>query len=80
MAIEFVEPKEAEKVRRVMVKAGIDEEENVEIRAYNEDGLRVECGLLFTITQDGRFSRAYSVNPDLGFYLDERGRIKEEED
>jgi len=46
----------------------------------DEDGIAIMGANLLSIQSSGQFRRIGGVNPDLGFGLDEHGRIKEEED
>ena len=49
---------------------------NVTVIAVDKDGNRVDQGILFCLLPNGTIQRMPSVNPDLGFVLDDKGRIK----
>ena len=50
--------------------------EIVTVIAVDKDGNRVDQGILFCLLPNGTIQRMPSVNPDLGFVLDDKGRIK----
>jgi len=47
----------------------------ISFEAVQESGSPFRCGLLFRLTSDGLYLFT-DVNPDLGFTLDESGRIQ----
>ena len=63
-----------EKITRVKLEddgSGI-----VTVVAVDKDGNRVDQGILFRLLPNGTIQRMPSVNPNLGFVLDDKGRIK----
>ena len=65
---------EEEKITRVKIHdhgGGI-----VTVIAVDKDGNRADQGILFRLLPNGTIQRMPSVNPNLGFVLDDKGRIK----
>ena len=54
--------------------------DEVTIIAVDGDGNRASQGDIITFTPDGRIQRHARVNPNFGFDLDDRGRIKLEDE
>ena len=48
----------------------------INVVVVDKDGNRVDQGILFCLLPYGTIQRMPSVNPDLGFVLDDKGRIK----
>ena len=70
-------PREEEKITRVKLLDygyGI-----VTVIAVDKDGYEVAAGNLFQLLPNGKIQRVRCVNPDLGFMLDDEGRIKFED-
>ena len=68
---------EEEKITRVKLEddgSGI-----VTVVAVDKDGNRVDQGILFRLLPNGTIQRMASVNPNLGFVLDDKGCIKFED-
>ena len=68
---------EEEKITRVKLEdhgSGI-----INIVVVDKDGNEVAKGNLFQLLPNGKIQRLRYVNPDLGFVLDDRGRVKFEE-
>lgn len=53
--------------------------DGVVVHVVDEKGEHIEAGNLIKFRNDGGMERLGGVNDALGFQLDERGRIKEEE-
>jgi len=51
--------------------------DRVRVVAVDEDGEGLLCSCLVTFRPDGTIHRHQAVDPDLGFQLDDEGRIKE---
>ena len=66
-----------EKITRVKLR---DDSGNVTVIAVDKDGNRVDQGILFCLLPYGTIQRMPSVNPNLGFVLDDKGRIKFEDE
>jgi hypothetical protein len=73
MKLEVYEPM-VEKEQVVRIKL-VKEEGRVYLVAVNNYGATLIRGYLLRLT-DGNLLRCSTVNPDLGFDLDEKGRIK----
>lgn len=48
----------------------------VKVVAMRDDGEQLDSGNLIRIDQEGKLHRYTSVNPNLGFKLDSKGRIE----
>ena len=48
----------------------------INVVVVDEDGAQIDQGILFCLLPNGTIQRMPSVNPDLGFVLDDKGRIK----
>lgn len=47
----------------------------VMLQAVDQYGARISQGNILKITEDGKVYRCSSVNPDIGFKLDEDGQV-----
>ena len=77
---------EEEKITRVKLEdgSGYDYGDGygsgiVTVVAVDKDGNRVDQGILFRLLPNGTIQRMASVNPNLGFVLDDKGCIKFED-
>ena len=75
MKLQAYNPRETEE-KSTRVKLHDHGNGNVSVVAVNKDGQQIFPGNLFQLQSDGMIWRACHVNPDLGFVLDDRGRIK----
>jgi len=76
MKFRVYEEKEATEEPVVTLRLRIYYDDGAELSAADSDGNILPCGHLITLPLDGTVKRLEAVNPDLGFQLDHRGRIK----
>lgn len=75
----YDEKKVKEEKKKVRLRLIRDDYGNVILTAVNKNGKRFEDGNLIYFDSKGCLKRNCGVNPDLGFVLDDRGRIKIED-
>lgn len=67
---------EKEVRRKVFLKLAKGTTGEIYLVACDGNGESIENGYLMLFESDGRMLRCYNVNPDLGFPLDSKGRIR----
>ncbi len=67
------------KEKSVMLRIGLHPD-GCEIVAVDDNGDPIPMGRLLRFEKSGKIFRLRNINPDLGFALDECGRIKLEEE
>ena len=79
MKLQVYEPTTTKKEVIVRLKLGADGND-VTVIAVDEDGDRVDAGTLLTFKSNGTILRMHYVSDELGFAVDDKGRIEFEDE
>lgn len=66
--------------KRVLVRLIDWDVDSVALVVVDEDGRRLRNGTILVLQSDGLVRRSAGIDPDLGFQLDDQGRIYTTED
>ena len=67
-------------MKLALEKPDYDKNNTIRLHVVDDDGKHFSQGNLVFFHPDGTFERAHMVNPAFGFDLDEKGRIKLEDE
>lgn len=76
MKLEIYDEKKVEEEKKVRLRLVKNWDGHICLRAVDEDGDMIDRCALVYFSKEGHVGRYLGVNPDLGFDLDEKGRIK----